>query len=111
MIGDVPQGDAKSAARKGNCEDGPQLLLDASIAVAPLDVAAIRVALEKNDALNKAGGAVPMVATKDGAGRWAGVGEGGGDAAAEFAGWDDDSRGAGGFGRWAGFVGGDGTSS
>ena len=65
MIGDVPQGDAKSAARGS---DGPQLLLDASIAVAPLDVAAIRVALEKNDALNKAGGAVPMVATKDGAG-------------------------------------------
>ena len=58
MIGDVAEG----SAGKG---DGAQLLLDASIAVAPLDVAAIRTALEKNDALNKAGGAVPMLATMD----------------------------------------------
>ena len=65
MIGDAPQGDAKGAARGA---DGPQLLLDDSIAVAPLDVAAIRVALEKNDAMNRAGGAVPLLATKDGAG-------------------------------------------
>jgi hypothetical protein len=48
--------------------DGPQLLLDASIAVAPLNVAAIRMALEKNDALSRAGVGVPMLATAEGAG-------------------------------------------
>jgi hypothetical protein len=48
--------------------DGPQLLLDASIAVAPLNVAAIRMALEKNDALSRAGTGVPMLATAEGAG-------------------------------------------
>ncbi len=48
--------------------EGPQLLLDSSIAVAPLDVAAIRAALEKNDTLNRIGAAVPMLATADGAG-------------------------------------------
>ena len=48
--------------------EGPQLLLDASIAVAPLNVGAIRAALEKNDALNRIGAAVPMLATADGAG-------------------------------------------
>jgi hypothetical protein len=47
---------------------GPQLLLDASIAIAPLNVGAIRAALENNDALNRIGGAVPMLATADGAG-------------------------------------------
>jgi hypothetical protein len=48
--------------------DGPQLLLDASIAVAPLNVGAIRMALEKNDAMNRAGAGVPMLATAEGAG-------------------------------------------
>ncbi|MCU1320409.1 MAG: alpha amylase catalytic region [Acidobacteriaceae bacterium] len=56
-------GDAASAGGAG-----PQLLLDASIAVAPLNVAAIRTALEKNDAMNRAGGGVPMLATAEGAG-------------------------------------------
>lgn len=56
-------GDAASAGSAG-----PQLLLDASIAVAPLNVAAIRTALEKNDAMNRAGGGVPMLATAEGAG-------------------------------------------
>lgn len=55
----------RSTVRVG---DGPQLLLDASIAVAPLNVAAIRTALEKNDALNRAGAGVPMLATAEGAG-------------------------------------------
>ena len=66
MIGDVAAGSSG--------KDGAQLVLDASIAVAPLDVAAIRTALEKNDALNKAGGAVPMVATTDGSAAGAEVG-------------------------------------
>jgi len=48
--------------------DGPQLLLDASMAVAPLNVAAIRAALERNDALNRVGAGVPMLATAEGAG-------------------------------------------
>ena len=48
--------------------DGPQLLLDASIAVAPLNVAAIRIALEKNDVLSRSGTGVPMLATAEGAG-------------------------------------------
>jgi hypothetical protein len=48
--------------------NGPQLVLDASIAVAPLNVGAIRAALEKNDAMNRVGRAVPMLATADGAG-------------------------------------------
>ncbi len=73
MIGDAALSNAgedtaaasRSTPRNG---DGPQLLLDASIAVAPLDVAAIRTALEKNDAMNRAGAGVPMLATKDGAG-------------------------------------------
>jgi hypothetical protein len=52
----------------GAAGDGPQLLLDASIAVAPLNVAAIRMALEKNDALNRTGAGVPMLATAEGAG-------------------------------------------
>jgi hypothetical protein len=43
-------------------------VLDASIAVAPLNVGAIRAALEKNGAMNRVGGAVPMLATADGAG-------------------------------------------
>jgi hypothetical protein len=64
MIGDA----AVVAAAKGHGYDGPQLVVDASIAVAPLDVAAIRKALEKNDALIKAGVGVPMLATADGAG-------------------------------------------
>ncbi|WP_213807571.1 alpha-amylase family protein [Granulicella sp. dw_53] len=55
----------RSAVRAG---DGPQLLLDASIAVAPLNVAAIRMALEKNDSLSRAGTGVPMLATAEGAG-------------------------------------------
>jgi hypothetical protein len=67
LIGDVPEGsDAPKITARGG--EGPQLLVDASIAVAPLNVTAIRTALEKNDALNRAGGAVPLLATKDGAG-------------------------------------------
>jgi hypothetical protein len=68
MIGNAAQAGA-SASRGGHDYDGPQLVVDASIAVAPLDVAAIRMALERNDALTKAGGAVPMLATTDTAGQ------------------------------------------
>ena len=66
MIGDAAQ--VNVAAAKGRAYDGPQLVVDASIAVAPLDVAAIRKAIEKNDAMNKAGVGVPMLATAEGAG-------------------------------------------
>jgi hypothetical protein len=66
MIGDAAQ--VNVAAAKGHAYDGPQLVVDASIAVAPLDVAAIRKAIEKNDAMNKAGVGVPMLATAEGAG-------------------------------------------
>jgi hypothetical protein len=62
MIGDVAASGAATSTGKG---DVAQLLLDASIAVAPLDIATIRTALEKNDALNKSGGTVPMLATTD----------------------------------------------
>ena len=65
MIGDAAVVNASSA--KGHGYDGPQLVVDASIAVAPLDVAAIRKAVEKNDAMVKAGVGVPMLATADGA--------------------------------------------
>ena len=54
-----------AANHGGRGYDGPQLVVDASIAVAPLDIAAIRTALDRNDALTKAGGAVPMLATTD----------------------------------------------
>jgi hypothetical protein len=63
MIGDAVG--AAAAKNGGRGYDGPQLVVDASIAVAPLDVAAIRTALDRNDALTKAGGAVPMLATSD----------------------------------------------
>jgi hypothetical protein len=66
MIGDASQ--VNVAAAKGRAYDGPQLVVDASIAVAPLDVAAIRKALEKNDAIVKANVGVPMLATAEGAG-------------------------------------------
>jgi hypothetical protein len=66
MIGDAAQ--VNVAAAKGHGYDGPQLVVDASIAVAPLDVAAIRKAIEKNDAMSKAGVGVPMLATAEGAG-------------------------------------------
>jgi hypothetical protein len=66
MIGDAAQ--VNVATAKAHGYDGPQLVVDASIAVAPLDVAAIRKALEKNDAMIKAGVGVPMLATADGAG-------------------------------------------
>ena len=66
MIGDAAQ--VNVAAARGHAYDGPQLVVDASIAVAPLDVAAIRKAIEKNDAMNKAGVGVPMLATAEGAG-------------------------------------------
>jgi hypothetical protein len=65
IIGDAVQ---NSPAVRNGKYDGPQLLLDASIAVAPLDVAAIRTAMERNDTLSKAGGPngpVPMVSTTD----------------------------------------------
>ena len=66
MIGDAAQ--VNVAAAKGHAYDGPQLVVDASIAVAPLDVAAIRKAIEKNDAMSRAGLGVPMLATAEGAG-------------------------------------------
>jgi hypothetical protein len=65
MIGDAA---VNGSGAKEHGYDGPQLVVDASIAVAPLNVAAIRTAIEKNDAMVKAGGAVPMLATADGAG-------------------------------------------
>ena len=83
---------------KGHAYDGPQLVVDASIAVAPLDVAAIRKAIEKNDGMSKAGVRGSDAGYGGGRGWWAGVGEGSSYAAAEFAGRHDDSRGAGGYG-------------
>jgi alpha-glucosidase len=65
IIGDAVQ---HAASVRSGKYDGPQLLLDASMAVAPLDVAAIRTAMERNDELSKAGGPngpVPMVSTTD----------------------------------------------
>jgi glycosidase len=65
IIGDAAQ---NTAAVHNGKYDGPQLLLDASMAVAPLDVAAIRTAMERNDSLSKdsgPNGPVPMVSTTD----------------------------------------------
>ncbi len=64
IIGDASQ----AGAGGGKAYDGPQLVVDASIAVAPLNVTAIRAALEKNDAMSRSGSGVPMLATAEGAG-------------------------------------------
>ena len=79
--------------------------------MAPLDVAAIGKALEKNDAMNKAGGAVPMVATKDGAGGGPEFGKVVATLLLSSRGGTMIREGQEGTGEWAGFVGGLGTSS